>query len=271
MWSKLVISLGICAVLGVGCGTAEPARQSEALQTAPAPEVAPSEGAIDEPRVDGQIVLDERADGARLIGRIEPVPANADPERAVVLRVLGDGASIASDIDPALDGARILDARFAGNGVVTIGTDHTLRAHAHGRAIELDTNAYGPLSVAGATVAYVRGHAPMLELARADVSSGTTVALTQDMSPVWSPALTPDGRSIVFVSAAEGTPRFYRIDGDGAPRALPPTTRTPGSPIGPRFETDDVEGELLVFDDELGTAWVDLEQGRIVRTTEGAR
>ena len=69
------------------------------------------------------------------------------------------------------------------------------------------------------------------------------------------------GETIVFVSGVEGTPRLYRMARDGAPRALAQIDRTPGSPIGPRFEDG-----LYVFDDELGTVWVDLDAGRVVRT-----
>src|SRR5690606_35167144 len=105
-----------------------------------------------------------------------------------------------------------------------------------------------------------------LELARADTATLATEQLTQGMAPCWSPTITPDGASIVFVSGASGSPRLYRVDHRGPPRALAQIERFPGSPIGPRFE----EG-LYVFDDELGTVWVDLDAGRIVRTLERAR
>ena len=215
---------------------------------------------------DSEPALDRRADGARIVGNAAPPPPHTDAEPITTVQVVRDGASIATEIDPSLDGAPVLHARFVADGVVTIGADHVLRWHARGRARELDRGAYGPISVAGSRIAYVRGAAPFLELARADVESGTTVGLTQGMAPTWSPALTPDGGAIVFVSGVQGTPRFYRIDGDGAPRALAPTQRTPGSPVAPRFD-----GELLVFDDAYGRAWVDLEQGQIVRTEEVAR
>lgn len=216
--------------------------------TAPAPAREPV--LLAEPLAPGEIVLDQRADGARIVGTIEPVRPNTDAERVVAIR------AIAAELEPM----RALDARFAADGIVTIGTDHVLCFHRRGAIAQLDTEVYGPISVAGSRVAYVTGAAPLLELARADVSTGQAITLTSGMSPAWSPALTPDGRSIVFVSGVSGTPRFYRVDGEGPPRALAPTARTPGSPIGPRFE-----GDLLRFDDELGTAWLDLAEGRIVR------
>jgi hypothetical protein len=80
------------------------------------------------------------------------------------------------------------------------------------------------------------------------------------MNPAWSPALTPDGTAIVFVSGIEGTARLYRAE-NGEVRPLPPTERTPSAPVAPRFE----EG-LLHFVDHLGDVWLDPERGEVVRT-----
>ena len=262
VWARAAIAAG-CILGMVGCEsgastprTAPLARTEPGISQQSAPAVT-SERA-EEPAASDQVELDRRADGARLIGTLLPVPPHADPERAVILRAIG--------AEPGLDGARVLDARFTRDGVVTIGTDHVLRLHRGGATTELDTGAYGPLSVAGDQVAYVRGAAPLLELARADVATGSSQQLTQQMAPCWSPTIAPDGGSIVFVSGVEGTPRLYRVERNGVPRALPQIGRTPGSPIGPRFEDG-----LYVFDDELGTVWVDLDAGRIVRTTGRAR
>ena len=248
-----LLTLAACAGLAVaGCAGEREGRASAPLETTVVLEEQPLD-------------LDQRADGARIVGRLEPVPPNADPDRVLVIQLLRDGASIAQELAPGLDGMRVVDARFVGDAVVTIGADHVLRVHAGGRTAELDSHAYEPLSVAGTAVAYVRGELPFFEVARADVATGAVVAVTQGMAPAWSPALTPDGRAIVFVSGAEGSPRFYRIDGTGT-RALPPTARTPSSPIAPRFEDG-----LLVFHDEQGQAWVDLERGAIVRSSGGVR
>lgn len=273
----IVIVAAAWVALSQGCTAPEPAassadglaeRPGPLAPDAPAPEAPAPESASPIASPLPELVLDRRADGARLVGRVLPRLPNSDAELALVLHLVPGDGSIALDVDASLEGARVLDAKFAGDAVVTLGADHVLRAHGAGRpgGTQLDTHAYGPISVVGARVAYVRGEVPDLELARADLSSGEARTLTQNMAPTWSPALTPDGRAIVFVSAAGGSPRFYRIDGEGAPRALPQTTRTPGSPVGPRFE-----GDLLVFEDELGTAWVDVEEGRIVRSAGGAR
>lgn len=221
------------------------------------PDAERSEPALDEvapepvaPEPVAPVVLDSR-DGARLIGRAEPLIANADPEPVFTLRGTEGVAG--------LEGARVLEARFVGDAVVTIDVQHVLRVH--GRAVrEVDRGAYGPLSIVGDTIAYVRGHAPSLEVARADVSSGEVLQLTEDMAPSWLPALSPDRESVVFVSGASGRPRLYRADGASV-RALPQSERLPTARRAPRFEE-----ELLVFEDYLGVAWLDLETGRVVRT-----
>ena len=265
--------------LWAGCGTAEPVGSTEhALVPSDAviavegtavvaDEVAVEAVAIEEGAVE-EVVLDQHADGARLVGRVEPVPPDSDADRVIVLRVVaGDGTCA-----PGLEGARVTDARFVGDDVVTIGADRVLRLHAQGGQVaELDTEAYEPLSVAGSQVAYVRGEMPFFEVARADVRTGVVAAVTSGMAPAWSPALTPDGSAIVFVSGAEGAPRLYRVQGSGAPRALAPSARTPSSPIAPRFVTEPGHGEVLVFEDEQGRVWLDLAQGQVVRTAEVAR
>lgn len=261
-----MIRLGaMCAcvslVLAAGCESGDHGAARGALEDSVAPAVpdptlpAPT---VIEPALGDERVLDRRADGARITGHLEPFPPNADPERVLVIHTRGLPAAIATQ----LEGARVVDARFVGDAVATIGPDHVLRLHTQAGVSELDHEAYAPMSVAGARIAYVRGEMPFFEVARADTTTGAASALTTNMAPAWSPALTPDGETVVFVSGAGGSPRLYRIEGSGAPEALPETARTPASPIAPRFEDG-----LLVFEDEQGTAWLDLEQGRIVRTS----
>lgn len=203
-----------------------------------------------------EVILDARADGAILGGRLRATPPRTDADRVVVLRAS----------DPRLDGAGVIDARFVEGGVAVIGADRVLRVVAEGGVVrELDREVYGPLSVAGHLVAYVRGGPPDLELMRADVRTGVVEALTQAMAPVWSPALSSDGSEVVFVSGIEGTPRLFRLDAAGALHALPPTERTPSAPSAPRWS-----GSTLVFEDEHGIAWLDLDEGVIEREVQGA-
>jgi hypothetical protein len=218
---------------------------------------APSDGASYDDRGEpaaftAEVLLDARDDGATLVGQLAPVLPDTDAPRVVVL-------------GPELGGIEALDARFADGGTVVLGTDRVLRMHtAGGEVIALDDEVYGPLSVAGSKVAYVRGAPPDLELARADLRTGAVEALTHGMAPVWSPALSNDGTEIVFVSSAEGSPRLHRHAG-GEITALPPTHRTPSAPTAPRWT-----GSTLIFEDESGVAVVDLDRGAIVHDVPDA-
>lgn len=225
-----------------------------------APAAAPLAQALPSPGAE-EVILDVRADGATLFGRVVPPPPNADPDRVLVLRSELAGQPIA----PALEGARVLDARFAGGALVVLGTDHVLYAHEGGAVVELDAQVFGPLSAAGDRVAYVRGEMPELEVARADVRTGEAVSITQGMAPAWSPALSADGREVIFVSGVTGSPRLYRSEG-GASRALPPVERFPTAPSSPRWVDD-----RLIFEDEQGVAAIDLREGTLLFSAPGAR
>jgi len=219
------------AALLVGCATNDGGSATVTLSEAVAP-------AADE------TLLDRRADGATLYGRVEAQPIDTDTPRILVLRAVRQGQSL----DASLDGARVLDARFAGSSIVTIGADGVLRVHAHGVTTELDRDAEPPLSVAGSVVAYARGAMPSFELASADLVTGVVRQWTDGMAPVWSPALSPDAAEIVFVSGASGAPRLYRLEQNGAPVALPETASFPSSLRAPRWQD-----ATLHFEDETGT------------------
>jgi hypothetical protein len=235
------------ALTSIACGRGDVAEATTAL-------------ALPTPQPD-EVLLDLRADGAALFGRVRTPLPNADPERVVLLRSELGGAPIAG----GLEGAAVLDARFSDEGLVVLGLDHVLRVHPpRGAPLELDAQAYGPLSVEGAFVAYVRGEMPDLEVARADARTGAVEPITQSMAPTWSPALSPDGREVVFVSGVEGAPRLYR-SGGGAPRELPRTERFPTAPSAPRWR-----GETLFFEDERGVGAIDLAQGRLLHDAPGA-
>jgi len=220
------------------------------------PEDAPGPTVETAAAAQAEVILDARDDGAVLAGRLEVAPPSSDADRVIVLR---EGS-----IDPALDGARVIDARFVEDGIAVLGADRVLRFHSRGGVIELDEEVYGPLSVAADKVAYVRGGPPDLELMRASVRTGAVEALTEAMAPVWSPALSSDGREVIFVSGVEGTPRLFRIDAAGALHPLPPTERTPSAPTAPRWT-----GATLVFEDEQGVVRLDLEEGVIEHETQG--
>lgn len=251
--SGLLLLTG-CAV--TGC-TADDVQEGAGSARADLEQPEPGESAPEDPGTPDEVVLAERADGARLVGEPTPLIPNADPEPSFLIRPVG----VSFD---GLDGARVLAAHFVDEAVVTIGADHVLRVHDARGVRELDTDAYGPISVMGPEIAYVRGRAPSLEVARAHVTRGEVSQLTQDMAPAWLPALTPDGGAVVFVSGVTGSPRLYRVDRGGAVLALPETSRTPSAAVAPHFE-----GQLLVFRDHLGVASIDLDTGH-VDAREGA-
>ena len=235
------------------------------LACSPAPgETRPAEAAL-EPApgsAQGEIVLDRRADGATLWGRLEPIVPNSDADRILIVRAEPPVAGV--------DGARALDARFAGDAILVLGADHVLRAHAQGSPeqpahqqgaiTEVDRAVEAPLAVAGRSVAYARGEMPFFEIARAELDTGGARAITQGMAPAWSPALSPDGREVVFVSSAQGSPRLHRVDAAGTVTPLPATARTPSSPRAPTLE-----GDRLTFDDEQGRTTIDLRTGQELR------
>lgn len=245
--------LPLTAILVVACSP--PAADTDRPDAPRAPERAAAQ--VSEPleahsseapppreRAGDEIELDRRADGATLFGTLEPFPENADPDRVLVLRTAGLPGS-------ALDGARVLDARFAASGIVVLGADHELvLLRPDGTRVTLDTEAEGPLSVEADRVAYVRGQMPEYELALADLPSLSARTVTQGMAAVWSPALSQDGTEVVFVSSVTGSPRLYRMPASGGePRLLPPSDRFPSSPFAPRWE-----GNVLRFEDERGAS-----------------
>jgi len=243
-----VVALAACT------GEAEraPAAGAEALSdptgvVGPAigePELASPDAPLGVLPAEPEAVLDRRPDGAALFATVLPAPIGGDPERVMTLR---------ADAFPGLDGRRVLDARFADDGVVTLGADHVLRfARADGTETELDAAAEGPLSVVGELVAYTRGEMPFFELARANVRTSAIEELTNGLAPVWSPALSADGREVVFASSASGHPTLMRLGATGELTTLA-STRTPSSPRAPTWT-----GDLLTFEDETGTTTVDV-------------
>ena len=213
--------------------------------------ISESEPALGVLPAEQEQLLERRADGAALFGTVEAAPLNGDPERVMVLRTEHHGTSF----DPALDGSRVLDARFVLDVVVTLGTDHVLRAHAGGTSTVLDADVEGPLTVRGARVAYGRGEMPFFELAWVDVNTATVEILTRDMAPIWSPALSPEGSEIVFVSSASGRPMLYWWTPNGDVLPLETTARFPTSPRAPRWE-----GTTLSFEDERGATSIELAE-----------
>ena len=223
------------ALLLVACSDPAPATQAPLTQ-APAITLAP-----------GEVLLDVRGDD-RIVGQLEPVPPNADPDRVLVARGAG------------LDGRRVLDARFVGDDLVVLDADHTLRLVTDDGETVLDTQAEAPRSVAAGAVAYGRGEMPDFEVVRAVPSTGELRALAPQVRPAWSPALSPDGLEVVFVTSIAGSPQLYR---EG--RTLD-AARFPTMPSAPLWD-----GDRLVFEDEQGLALVDLRTGAVLGSDPALR
>ena len=249
MFSALLSALAGCSV--------DPAPLAEvALADAVSPESPPT------PAARGERVELDRQGGAVLAGHLQPVLAHTDQERILTLDEVPPGA-----LGEALRGREVLDARFVTHGAVILDVDHALVAFDEaGTPAVLDAEAHGPLSVASGVVAYTRGAPPDLELVRAYPARGLVEALTEAMAPVWSPALSEDGREVLFVSGAQGQPALHRLTVRGELVALPPTVRIPSAPTAPLWD-----GETLVFEDELGVVALDTLSGEVREALDGAR
>lgn len=84
-------------------------------------------------------------------------------------------------------------------------------------------NAGGELSPDGRYVALVLGRGNQVDLYLRPTEGGSLIRLTHDKAVEASPAWTPDGRKICYVSDANGRPQLYLIDPfrRGAPVRLP--------------------------------------------------
>lgn len=197
------------------------------------------------PLTEDSVVLDDGLSGA----------LNAAPER-------GDGfRSVTLNEAPEefeLIGTRAFDARRLQRGVVTLGVDHVLRLHTEGGVRVLDTDVIPPLSVAADRVAYARGFPPDIGLTVYDLKTDRRISLLPDLMPVWSPALSEDGREVIFAASPNGRPELLRLGPDGQVREIASAGRTPSSPFAPVWR-----GRHLVFEDEFGRARLDLETGEL--------
>jgi hypothetical protein len=247
------LALIVCGSFGllVACSAPEPASVLGASSAAL--EEDPSEAPAHQVNA-RELVLDERADGARLLATVLPAREGSDADRVLAARLELGGRL---EHVPALD--RVIDARFVGaERVVLIDAHHTLVLLEADDAIAIDEGAEAPLAVRGESVVYARGDMPFFELARLDAATQVVTPLTEGHAPAYSPAIDADG-SVVFVSSREGRPRLHRVSRDGAIEPLVPTQRTPSSPRAPRLEQG-----LLTFEDERGTITLDVATGREV-------
>jgi hypothetical protein len=237
-----------CAALGASCGVVDDGCGA-LLDCGACPAAAPP--SADEPGARGthdpsaslvwppdeDTPLDLRADGDSLVGRLLPTPADADGVALFQVQWLRGGAARRWSYGDT----PIQDARFVPNtqGLVVLDVRGRL-SWLDGPEAEpqpLDAEVVGPLALAadGRFLAYARGEPPFLDLVRYDLDTGRAEVLVGDMAPLWCPALSADGRELVFVSATGGSQALWRLAEGGAPKRV--TSAPPNAdstlPMGP--------------------------------------
>lgn len=201
-----------------------------------------------------RVVLDARASGERLEGRRLPPPLRSDALPHYELSSAG------------LEGLVVLDARFVEGGVVVVTPEQVLRfLPTRSAPVDLDHGVWPPIAAAHDVLAYARGLPPDLDIARSGLAAGTATQLTHGLAPAYSPALSPDGSELLFVSSALGEPRLYALDAHGHAEALAATARTPSGPTAPQWD-----GATLRFEDEHGTVALAPRTGAVVAELRGA-
>jgi Tol biopolymer transport system component len=82
--------------------------------------------------------------------------------------------------------------------------------------------------------------------------------LAPEIAPVWSPALSADGREVIFAASRSGRPELLRLDAEGELHRVSSGGRSPSSPVAPVWR-----GDLLIFEDEAGRARLNLVTGEV--------
>ncbi len=150
----------------------------------------------------------DAADGRLLEGVLRPAPEASDA--AGIVALLLDGRPT---------GLQVQDARF-----VPWEPSKILAIDPEGRLVLRPLAPGGPevvlsegaqpgfdLSTACRCALFVRGEADQGALMRVDLDDRKVTTLAEDVSPVWLPALSPDGSSVAFVSGRDGEAALWRL------------------------------------------------------------
>ncbi len=218
------------------------------------------------------------AGNRRLVGESDPVAADADPTFAIRLRLEVDGAAVRWPLaGRAISHARLL----SDDHVAAITPDGELLTVALGTqaVTSLDQGATGPIgaSVDGRHLVYTKGEAPEFEVVALDRTTGTVRAVTRDMAPCWSPAISEDGHRVVFASSHSGVPSLWTQRDDDPPQQLTNVGLLTEVGVEPELAPyPDGPSAMLLAANRLAFATpasvvvMDLD-GRVVDTVVGAR
>lgn len=263
---RSVVAWAAWMSLGLVVGCRPAAEQTEKTEGRAQAQIAAALGR-------GAVMLDRSASGAVLLGQPRPVPADTDGARVLSLRWLDErGVTVPTDALGDVEDARFVPGE---TGLVAVreNAELVLLDAPGANARVLGRDAHGPLSVAPHAVAFAQGQPPELEIARADLRSGVVRAVTVGQAPCWSPALSPDGDAVLYVSATSGLPELYVVRGNAAPRRLSRRAEGeivpfPTSPRAPTWVGDEHRGTLS-FGDETGER--SLALGTLRANVGGAR
>lgn len=227
---------------------------------------------VDATRAPGEMLLDLRDDGTRMLATVQPVPPASDAPRAVIARWLDRTDS--KDSAWTFDGIPVFDARFVPGSqaavVITSGRELVLLSSRRALPALLDSQAHAPLSLSqdGRYLAYARGEIPDLEIVRYDLVRKAQVGATHEMAPAWSPVLSEDGSRLLFVSGSTGYPELWELRDDQS--VLQRTDRRhapipfPSGPSAPIWNRG-----TIAFEDPSGVHVMSVDPPRLLRSLPG--
>ncbi len=197
-----------------------------------------------------EVLIHKISDQKMVRGFLEPVPANTDAPRVLTI---SDGLARLG-VEPR---TRVLDVKFTDGGAFVLDATNVLSFHDGKTSRKIDYPVHGPLSVRAGKVAYMKGGIPDMTLHWAS-TTGEAESLTPEVKG-WSPALSEDGESVIFVANVEGRPQLLHRTPDGQLFEVAWDGRFPTAPVAPQWR-----GDTLVFEDEMGVAVLSLSEGEIV-------
>jgi dipeptidyl aminopeptidase/acylaminoacyl peptidase len=208
----------------LGCRSADP------------PPGPPERAAALAPPPDGVIVFVAERAGRRAIEAVDP----AGQRRRTLYAPEGDAYPVAAGPD---GGLLAITARGANDA-----------AHRESLALVGEGGRVEPLGLsgrfvrrpgfAGRAIVAESDHFGFRDLVELDLASGRLARLTTEPSGCFEPAVSPDGRSVLFVSSVTGDPEIYRIERGAADRAWQRLSWSRGEDGEPAWSPD---GRTVAF------------------------